>query len=130
MAMEWVRTARAIVGYEDRLADLQGRQEGKHTVLPFSLSNIDLLPSVDGGVYAIWCKPTGKCIYVGHTARNLRQRLVEHWGLQTNKTLARWITVFGDYLILCYHRCNESQAKRIESRLIKTWQPEANKDLK
>lgn len=114
------------MGYEDRLAELEGRQERKHTVLPWSLASIEMLPSSEGGVYAVWCAPTGKCVYVGRTDRNLRARVKEHWGLGTNRKLALWIAAFGKTLILCYHRCEPRQSRTIEKRLIRTWQPEAN----
>ena len=114
------------MGYEDQLAELEGRQEHKHTVLPWSLASIEMLPSNEGGVYAIWCAPTGKCVYVGYTDDSLRGRVKKHWGLRTNEKLARWIRVFGQSLILCYHRCGPGTSRTIERRLIRTWQPEAN----
>ena len=99
------------MGYEDSLRALRGRPEERHTVLPWSLAGIDMLPSAEGGVYALWCEPLEKCVYVGRTRRNLRTRVKEHWGLSTNRTLGRWITAFGDTLILCYHRCEDPKQR-------------------
>lgn len=114
------------MGYEVALRELAGRPEGRHTVLPWSLASLEKLPGDEGGVYALWCSPTGKCVYVGRTQRPLRTRLKEHWGLETSGKLACWIAAFGETLVLCYHRCNQEQARRIEARLILAWQPEAN----
>lgn len=106
---------------------LEKVDQGLKGKLPWTLGSIDKLPGDEGGVYAVWYRPTGKCVYVGQTGRDLRRRLMEHWEGGTSPDLAGWISEFGEALDLCYRRSDPERAKRLEKRLIRKWQPEANK---
>ena len=117
------------VGSEQSWEEVQkaAEQGTRYAVLQWAYAAIERLPADNTGVYAFWCPDTGKCIYVGRTkSRGLRERVREHWTLNTNRILRLWIRAFGEYLALCYHTCSPSRAERLEARLIQKWQPEAN----
>ena len=88
---------------------------------------IDGMPSWIIGVYAFWCRDTGKCVYVGQALDEpIRERLLAHWRGSHNEILRLWIQVFGDHLIICYREVESVLIGGLEDRLIKRWKPEAN----
>ena len=94
---------------------------------PFSYLAIDGMPDWIIGVYAFWCRDTGKCIYVGKAFdAPIRERLLKHWRGSHNEILRLWIQVFGDDLIICYKEVDAALICRLENRLIRKWKPEAN----
>ena len=79
------------------------------------------------GVYAFWCRQSGKCIYVGKASeRSIRARLNEHWRRSHNETLRLWIRSFGKHLDVCYASVKKHRIPVAERRLIRLWNPEAN----
>ena len=100
--------------------------------LSWSYPTIEGIPNNVYGVYAIWSKTDGKCIYVGHAKeQSIRQRLRQHWNGSHNVKLKSWIKAFGKHLELCYvaFACIEfERISQLEKRLIKAWKPETNKD--
>lgn len=91
------------------------------------LHNIDHIPSHIRGVYAFWCRPTGKCIYVGKTEKQtIKIRLMQHWLKSDNPNLKLWIQAFGKHLDICYLPVKDSKIDKMETRLIHVWHPEIN----
>ena len=79
------------------------------------------------GVYVFWCRENNKCVYVGKASeRPIQARLREHWRRSHNETLRLWIQAFGDYLDICYVPVEHGRITRLERRLIRLWNPEAN----
>lgn len=82
------------------------------------------------GVYAVWCRENGKCIYVGKAKdRPIRERLKEHWRGSHNETLELWIRAFGEKLDLCFAAADKGRIDTLERRLIRALRPEANRQF-
>ncbi len=93
----------------------------------WSYLDIELIPKDIIGVYAFWCRDNGKCIYVGMAEDEpVKERLFAHWNGSHNETLKQWIQEFGDNLDICYKAVESGRIRKLEDRLIKTWDPEAN----
>lgn len=89
--------------------------------------SIDQIPRSVIGVYSIWCRDNGKCIYVGQAKdRSIRDRLKDHWNGSHSEVLKLWIKAFGETLDLCYLSVKSDKIDRFEKRLIGLWKPEAN----
>ena len=104
------------------------RTSKKREKFPWGINTIYAIPSDVRGVYGIWCRTNGKCIYVGKAEKQpIQARLKSHWQCSHNEKLRLWITVFGKYLEICYLPIdNEKKIDTMESRLIRAWRPEAN----
>ena len=103
------------------------RNSGRRTTVRWSYPNIRSVPDGMLGVYAFWCRDTGKCVYVGQASeQQIRERLRDHWRGSHNRVLSLWIRVFGDRLNVCYASVQRSRIDRLEQRLIRLWSPEAN----
>lgn len=97
------------------------------SVIQWAHIALSQVPSDGYGVYAFWCRDTGKCIYVGKAKdRPIRDRLRDHWRGSHNLILSLWIQVFGDNLDVCYKSADASKIDVLERRLIRAWSPEAN----
>jgi len=95
--------------------------------MPLRFHNIDHMPSNITGVYAFWCRVTGKCIYVGKAKeRPIQKRLKEHWRGSDIRNLQLWIQAFGQFLDICYLPVKYEKINQVEVRLIKMWHPEIN----
>ena len=93
----------------------------------WSYLGIDRIPKTIIGVYAFWCRDTGKCIYVGQALQEpIRERLLQHWQGSHSQLLQWWIQAFGDNLTLCYREVEAGTIDRLERRLIKRWNPDVN----
>lgn len=101
---------------------------GKHAKVRWGYATISEVPRNMIGVYAIWYRPTGKCVYVGKAPQQpVRERLRQHWRDCENRTLRLWLSVFGDRLDLCYAQVDDPRRiDRLERKLIRLWHPEAN----
>lgn len=106
-------------------------KQNRSEKLPWSHLAIVGIPDNICGVYAIWSRKNGKCIYVGQAKeQSIKQRLRQHWRGSHNEMLKSWIKVFGKELQMCYVACSEpSKIGLLEKRLIKVWKPETNKYL-
>ena len=99
----------------------------RRTVVPWSYPSIQDVPGGMWGVYAFWCRDTGKCVYVGQAAeQQIRERLRDHWRGSHNRMLSLWIRAFGQHLSVCYAPVQKSRIDKLEQRLIRLWMPEAN----
>ena len=93
----------------------------------WSYLEIDGMPKTIIGVYAFWCRDTGKCIYVGQAqCEPIRERLLKHWRGSHSQRLRWWIQAFGDNLTICYREVEAGTIDRLELRLIKRWNPDVN----
>ena len=102
-------------------------RRAKYHRLPWSHAAITEIPRDMRGLYAIWYRVTGKCVYVGQASRRpLRDRLREHWRNPSNHGLGLWISAYGDSLELCYSEVEPGRIDRLERRLIRLWHPETN----
>ena len=103
------------------------RGSGRHRTMAWSHRTLAAVPKGLVGVYAFWCRQTGKCVYVGKASeRPIRDRLHDHWSGSHNKTLRLWIQEFGDQLDLCFAHVQRDKVALFERRLIHLWNPEAN----
>ena len=97
-------------------------------VFRFSYAGIVAIPKDVSGVYAFWCREKERCIYVGMAKdQSIRTRVLQHWRGSHNEKLNLWLREFGDYLDVCYMSVRGDRIARFEDRLIKLWNPEANK---
>ena len=91
--------------------------------------NIEEMPDDAIGVYGFWCR--GRCIYVGKTEdQSIRIRVGQEYGDSHNKNLKSWIKLFPQYLEICYLIVPHDRIQeidRLETRLIRLWNPETNK---
>lgn len=94
--------------------------------LPLRRPNIEAIPEAMKGVYGIWCRTNGKCIYVGKAENSIQLRLKSHWRRSHNPGLRLWITEFGEYLDICYLSVKDEKIDKMETRLIRAWRPETN----
>ncbi len=80
------------------------------------------------GLYGFWCRTNGKCIYVGKAEKQtIKARLRQEWANSHNKTLKMWISAFGNFLDFCYLPVSQrGKIDRMETMLIRAWNPEAN----
>ena len=93
----------------------------------FSYMGIAKIPKEISGVYAFWCRDNGKCIYVGKAEdQTIRERLKQHWRGSHSEKLNLWMREFGSHLDICYMYVKTNRIARMESRLIRKWNPEAN----
>ena len=93
--------------------------------LPFSYNTLQRMPT-DCGVYVFWSKSRSKAIYVGETSRQIRKRLLEHFQQSHNSTLRTWIRRWQQDLHVCYVLVSEKHARKLERRLIRLLDPQAN----
>lgn len=97
---------------------------------PFDFNSISRVPHVKGAVYFFWSIDLNDFIYIGETERTLSERLREHWRKSENQMLRTWIKYDRDDLIVCYLTCPSDLVKKLERRLIRQFDPNANKNLK
>lgn len=94
--------------------------------LPFSYNTLQRMPTDCAGVYVFWSKSKSKAIYVGETSRQIRKRLLEHFQQSHNPTLRTWIRRWQRDLHVCYVSVSEKHARKLERRLIRLLDPQAN----
>lgn len=98
-----------------------------HNVMPLKRHNIDSIPPDIKGVYGIWCRTNGKCIYIGKAERQpIKERLMQEWRNSHNENLKKWMHAFGKFLDICYLQVRESRIDRMETLMIQMWHPETN----
>lgn len=98
-----------------------------HKKISFRRYNIDSIPSNIKGVYAYWCRTNGKCVYVGKAEKQpIKKRLTQEWLSPHNENLKSWINAFGNDLDICYLSVKNNKIDRVETRLIRMWNPETN----
>ena len=103
------------------------RMSKRRRTMKWSYKTIVDAPRDSFGIYAIWCRHNGKCIYVGEASkRSIGERLGDHWRKSHNQTLQLWIRAFGSDLDLCYASVEKPRIAVAERRLIRLWNPEAN----
>lgn len=102
----------------------------KGDAFPFDYNSISRVPRIEHAVYLFWSMSRECFVYVGKTDRTLRQRLREHWRNCDNPTLRAWIRIEPDDLIVCYISCPAPLVLKLERRLIRRLDPNANKDHK
>ncbi len=95
---------------------------------PFRRTYIDDVPRGAKGLYAIWYKVTGKCLYVGKAEKlDIRERLHQHWYYSSNEDLNRWIRVRGQQLTFCYLPIKKKdKIDTLETIFIKICNPKTN----
>lgn len=96
----------------------------------FRRVNLGKVPSDKHGVYSFWYRR--RCIYVGMApVQPIRRRLEQHWAGSHNALLKQWIDSKGEKLCVEYVVVPDiGLIAEIEQRLIKLYQPLANKNLK
>ena len=99
---------------------------------PFHFNHNALLriPSIRHAVYVFWSVSKSKAVYIGKTNREVGQRLREHRRRSQNVTLRAWIACAPDDLMVCYASVPETLVLKLERRLIRRLDPEANDLLK
>ncbi|MDA8009044.1 MAG: hypothetical protein MPK75_04925 [Alphaproteobacteria bacterium] len=98
-----------------------------HRTMPLRFQTIDYMPRHIRGVYAFWYPDTGKCIYVGKAEKqSIRTRLMQEWQNSHNANLKLWMRVYGDSLEICYLPVKDEKIDRMESKLIRMWNPTTN----
>ena len=95
-------------------------------LLPFSYNTLQRMPTDCGGVYVFWSESRSRAIYVGETSRQIRKRLLEHFHQSHNSTLRTWIRWWQQDLRMCYVSVSEKHARKLERRLIRLLDPQAN----
>ena len=95
---------------------------------PFDFNALMRVPRIEHVVYLFWSKSKASFVYVGKTARTLPERLREHRRNCDNPTLRAWIRYAPDDLIVCYVACPASLVVKLERRLIRRLDPDANID--
>ena len=94
---------------------------------PFRYQSISRLPDEIKGVYAIWFKKTGKCLYVGQAQKQpLKVRLKQELTGSHNRKLKMWLMAYGEDIEFCYNIAAVGKIDRFETRLIKKLAPETN----
>lgn len=106
------------------------RRLHKGNAFPFDYNALLRAPRIEHAVYLFWSKSKACCVYVGKTKRPLRQRLREHWRHCENPVLHAWIHSASDDLTVCYVSCPASDVLKLERRLIRRLDPNANKEHK
>lgn len=94
--------------------------------LPFNYNTLQRMPTDCTGVYVFWSESKSKAIYVGETSRPIRKRLLEHFHQSHNFTLRTWIRRWQRDLRVCYVSVPEKHARKLEKRLIRLLDPQAN----
>ena len=101
---------------------------------PLRCFNIDRMPDDAIGVYAFWCQKSGRCLYVGKAEQqSIRERVKREWRDSHNKQLKFWIKKYGKYLEICYLTVPYDRMHKVdnlETKLIRLWNPETNKNKK
>lgn len=93
----------------------------------WSYANIGNISPFFFGIYSIWSRTTGKCVYVGKgDSLTIRERLMGHWRSSHNLRLKLWIQAFGSDLDICYFAVSKDKIDIQERRLIRLLRPEAN----
>lgn len=102
---------------------------------PLRLANIEDIPDNAVGVYGFWCRTTGRCIYIGKAEKqSIQKRIKQEWKNSHNDGLKSWIKCFAKYLDVCYLSVSHGNLSvttsrridRLETRLIRMWNPETN----
>ena len=95
--------------------------------IPLRRHFIERMPDEVTGIYAIWYKVNGKCLYVGQAQdQPLKVRLKQEWRDSHNSQLKKWISVFGDDIEFCYNIAAAGKIDKFETRLINKLAPETN----
>lgn len=102
----------------------------KGDAFPFSHNALLRVPRIKHVVYLFWSESKACCVYVGKTKRSLQQRLREHWLHCDNPMLHVWIHSDPEDLKVCYISCQASDVLKLERRLIRRLDPNANKEHK
>ena len=102
----------------------------KGDAFPFDFNALLRAPRVEHAVYLFWSKSKESFVYVGKTARALPKRLREHRRDCANPTLRAWILYAPEDLVVCYVACPKALVIKLERRLIRRLDPDANKDHK
>ena len=97
---------------------------------PFNFNALLRVPRIEHAVYLFWSISTANYVYIGKTVRSLPERLREHRLDCDNPTLRAWIRYAPEDLIVCYIACPASLVLKLERRLIRLLDPEANVDHK
>lgn len=95
---------------------------------PFDYNTLSRLECVECAVYLFWSKSKASYVYIGKTDRTLKKRLREHFLDCKNPVLRAWIRCASDDLIFCYVACTAGTILKLERRLIRQFDPSANKD--
>ena len=95
---------------------------------PFHFDHNALLrvPPARNAIYVFWSVSKSKAVYVGKTDREVGTRLREHRRHSHNATLRSWITYASEDLMVCYVSTHEKLLLKLERRLIRHFDPEAN----
>lgn len=96
----------------------------------FDFNTLLRLPHIKHVVYLFWSKSSARYVYVGKTERTLSERLREHRRNCENSILRSWLRYAPDDLIICYVACPAKLVFKLERRLIRQFDPDANKDHK
>ena len=102
----------------------------KGDAFPFDFNTLLRLPRVEHVVYLFWSKSKASFVYIGKTDRGLSKRMREHRQKCDNPTLRAWIRHAPKDLIVCYVTCPACLVLKLERRLIRQFDPNANKDHK
>ena len=102
----------------------------KGDAFPFGYNAVLRAPQIEHAVYLFWSKSKTCFVYIGKTDRTLPQRLREHWLDCGNPMLRAWILFEPDDLVVCYVSCPAPLVLKLERRLIRRLDPNANKEHK
>lgn len=94
----------------------------------FDFNALLRLPHVACVIYLFWSKSKASYVYIGKTERSLKERLHEHRLDCKNPVLRAWMRYAPDDLIFCYVACTAGIILKLERRLIRQFDPSANKD--
>lgn len=96
---------------------------------PFTAESVKADAPAEPGVYAIWAPAWAQdigCLYVGKS-KNMRSRLLQHLNDAQNDALYRYIRDYQGYLMFTAEpAASDTQAKAIESAMIRRLEPECN----
>ena len=98
----------------------------RSTLRPFHYNTITRMPSDRCGVYIFWSQSQSRAVYVGETTRKIRERIREHYIDSHNLILQTWIRRWPEDLQVCYVLTSERFTVRLEQRLIRRLDPQAN----
>lgn len=102
----------------------------KGDAFSFDFNALLRVPRVEHAVYSFWSKSKASFVYIGKTTRPLPERLREHRRDCDNPTLRAWIIYAPDDLVVCYVACPAALVHKLERRLIRQLDPNANIDHK
>ena len=98
----------------------------RFTPFYFDYNALLRIPQTHHAIYVFWSVSKSRAVYVGKTDLEVGIRLRQHWKHSHNVILRSWINYAPEDLMVCYACVPEHLVLRLEGRLIRLLDPEAN----